>query len=216
MRLQSQNRKRTTIIIIVVVAVILIAALVVGAVLLLNKPEQPAEEMKPTDVVGIEISSKPSQTVYHVGGEFDPTGTRIQVLTHDYSKSYFVDVSELTFSGFDSSEVVEEQVITVSYRGFTTTFTVQIKEPVSDNTPYLVSIEPKDLKTTYPKDEWNTYGPDYNGASLLLNYSDGTTESVWIQNSWATQREIMDAPGKTYITIEYMGKSIEVEFTITD
>jgi hypothetical protein len=51
---------------------------------------------------------------------------------------------------------------------------------------------------------------------LLCTYSDGRTETVWIQDGWATQREKMQTPGKSYITIEYMGKSIVVEFTITE
>ena len=212
MKLQNKKSKRLTIIGIVVAAIVLIA-LIVGAILLLAGGNN-EDEHQPTDIINILVASYPERT-YYVGEEFNPTGTKIQVLTYDMAYTSFVEYDSLTFSGFDSSVPVDGQVITVSYKGFTTTFTVDIKEPVS-NTPYLVSIEATDLKTTYPQDEWNTYGPDYNGASLLLTYSDGTTESVWIQNSWATQREIMDAPGKTYVTIEYMGKSIQVEFTITE
>lgn len=211
MKLQSNNRKRT-IVILTVVAVILAVALVIGAVILF-KPEQQVDEK---GIARITLYSLPETTTYYVGSEFDPSGLKVQVITNNTEYSYFADHTELTCSGFDSSAVAENQVITVSYKGFTTTFTVQIKEPVSDNTPYLVSIEPKDLKTTYTLEKWNANGPDYNGASLLLTYSDGKTESVWIQNSWATRREKMDAPGKAYITIEYMGKSIEVEFTITE
>ena len=211
MKLQS-NKKRNTIIIISVILAVVVLAGVVGLILIFGDQ---SEKKNPQDIVGISLVSRPSQTTYYVGEEFDPAGTKIQVGTYDMAYTSFVEYDNLTFSGFDSSAPAEGQVITVSYKGFTTTFTVDIKEPLS-NTPYLVSIEPKDLNTTYPKDEWNTYGPDYNGASLLLTYSDGTTESVWIQNSWATQREKMDAPGKTYVTIEYMGKTVQVEFTITN
>lgn len=215
MRLQSQNRKRTTIIIIVVVAVILIAALVIGAVLLLNKPEQPAEEMKPDTILGIELSSKPRDTVYLVGAPFNPEGTKIQVLTHDQSKTYFVDYTQLSFSGFDSSSV-GEKVITVTYKGFTTTFTVTVKE-VEQAAPVLTSIRMGDsFQTTYNKDYWNTFGPKLNTATLILTYSDGSEKEVYMESGFCSgiDKNITSA-GTTTFTVTCVDAGIVVSTTVT-
>lgn len=209
MKLKSNKTKKVlTIIGIALLAVLLM----VGAILVVSSI---VEENKGKQIKDIVISSMPTEYEYYIGDEFDPVGTYVQVKTVDMNNTYFVDHTKLTFSGFDSSVANEALTITVSYKGFTTTFTVKVKEHEAQP-PHLVSIEAKDLKTTYSLERWNKNGPDYNNSYLLCTYSDGTTENVWIQNTWATQREIMDAPGTTFVTIEYMGKSIQVEFTITN
>ena len=153
MRLPSQNKKRTTAIAIVVIAIVVVLALVVGGIVLLSNPTDSGEEMQPNTIIGIELSSKPRDTAYLVGAPFNPEGTKIQVLTHDYSETYFVDHTQLSFSGFDSSSV-GEKVITVTYKGFTTTFTVTVKEEQA--APVLTSIRMGDsFQTTYNKDYWN-------------------------------------------------------------
>ncbi len=211
MKLRSNKTKTKKILTIVGIS-ILAVALIVGAILIVNSIVQ---ENKGKQIKDIVLSGMPTKDEYYIGDEFDPTGTLIQVRTNDMKNTYFVDHTKLTFSGFDSSVVNDTVTITVSYQGFSTTFTVKVKEH-EVQPPQLVSIEVKDLKTTYSLERWNKNGPDYNNSYLLCTYSDGTTENVWIQNTWATQREIMDAPGVAYITIEYMGKSTVVEFTITD
>ena len=122
------NRKtRNTKIILLVGAILLAIALVVTVVGVVVKTTKDKESEQQKTIKGIAISSLPKQIEYYVGEDFDPTGTRIQVIMGSQAETYFVGASELEFSGFDSSKAVEKQVITVTYKGFTTAFSVRIK-----------------------------------------------------------------------------------------
>lgn len=172
MKLQS-NKKKTTIKILIVVAAVL---LLVGLVWLVISGITSANEAKEgKEIKFITLNATP-KSEYLVGEEFDATGTIIQVMTKNMDNTYFVDnINDMTFSGFDSSKAVDEQVITVSYQGFTTTFTVKIKEEEKP-APTLVSIEVRDLHTTYTMARWNQNGPSLANAYLVLTYSDGSTK----------------------------------------
>ena len=74
----------------------------------------------------ISLSSGPNKRTYVVGEEFDPAGVRIQVITGRNGTTQFYDHTHLTFSGFDSSEPATDQVVTVTYKGYSTSFKVQI------------------------------------------------------------------------------------------
>lgn len=211
MKLRSNKNKITKVLSIIGIAILAIS-IIVGAVLLVSYIIQ---EQHGKEINDITVSGMPLKYEYYVGDDFDPSGTVIQVRTNDMKNTYFVESNELQFSGFDSSVVNDALTITVTYKSYSTTFTVKVKEHEAQP-PHLVSIEVMDLRTTYALEKWNKNGPDYNNSYLICTYSDGTTENVWIQSTWATQREKMDAPGKTYVTIEYMGKTVQVEFTITN
>ena len=206
------RKQRIRKLIITISIIALAIALIVGVVCIVSSI---IREKNGQLIDKIVISGLPGKQEYYLGEEFEPKGLRVQVITNDMKNTYFVESNELQFSGFDSSVVNDALTITVTYKSYSTTFTVKVKEHEAQP-PHLVSIEVMDLRTTYSLEKWNKNGPDYNNSYLICTYSDGTTENVWIQSTWATQREIMDAPGKTYVTIEYMGKSIQVEFTITD
>lgn len=206
------RKQRIRKLIITISIIALAIALIVGVVCIVSSI---IREKNGQLIDKIVISGLPGKQEYYLGEEFEPKGLRVQVITNDMKNTYFVESNELQFSGFDSSAVNDALTITVTYKSYSTTFTVKVKEHEAQP-PHLVSIEVMDLRTTYSLEKWNKNGPDYNNSYLICTYSDGTTENVWIQSTWATQREIMDAPGKTYVTIEYMGKSIQVEFTITN
>ena len=212
MKLQSKKSKRLTVIAIVVAAIVLVA-LIVGAILLLAIGNND-EEHQPTDMINIVVSSYPKRT-YYVGEKFDPTGTKIQVLTYDMAYTSFVEYGSLTFSGFDSSAPVEEQVITVSYKGFTATFTVEIL-PEPTTPPALDKIEVVNFRTTYPMDEWNKYGPDVIGASVKFIYADGTEgETKSLQPSWIYGATKVSSPCTLDITIKYNHDGVLCEQVIT-
>lgn len=212
MRLKKQNNKR--IIIIAIIAVVVVLALIAGGVLIyINSQKSP--EMKPDDIIGIELSSRPSLTEYFVGEQFKPEGARVQVMTHDYEKSYFVDYTALSFSGFDGSKL-GEQVITVTYKGFTTTFTITVKE-IASAPPVLTSIRMGDgFNTTYTLDYWNTYGPKVNNTTLVLVYSDGSEVEVGMKRSYCSEidRNVQSA-GTTQFVVTYEDAGIVVSTTVT-
>ena len=175
MKLQNNKRKKSLIIVAIVVAV-LIAAIAIGAIVITNV----LDDYKNT-ITGIMVSSKPSKLVYTAGEEFDYSGLVLQVLANSNDASYFVydTDSGIKCTGFDTN-TVGDQVITVTYKEFTTTFTVKVKEvppPPADKT--LVSLRLTDnFITTYSLNEWNSYGPNFYGVRLICTFSDGSEKEV--------------------------------------
>lgn len=216
MKLQSKKSKTLTIVGIVVAAVVLIG-LIIGAIFLFGG-DGPVVEPNPTDIVGITMSGFPNRE-YVVDDEFDPSGAKIQVLTHDMKYTRFVDHTQLSFSGFDSTAAVDEQVITVSYRGFTTSFTVKISERPSA-TPVAEGIEVFGFKDTYDKETWMFADYVVDGATLKVVYSDGSmSEEIRISPEWMYGWKSNQQPGEIDLTIRYLheesGTVFEKIITVT-
>ena len=177
------------------------------------QPDTPDYSQKPGTITGIIMSILP-KTTYYVDDEFDPKGAKIQVVKDISEGDYFLSLTDegVEVTGFDSSEAVEEQVITVTYEGFTTTFTVTIKEYPTTK-PTITSIEVVGLTTTYTVAEWKS-GISISGAKLKLTYSDESTEEIPLRWNHIDPTPEMNAPGTTEIIIRYGGKTITVPITI--
>lgn len=212
MKLHSKRKK-----LFILIPLAIIAALLLAVVLWFAISSIPAGGGKKP--VMLSISARPDKTVYYVGEEFDPKGTKAQVITSEFDNSYFVDYTELTFEGFDSSKPNDRLAITVKYGDLSTQMYVTIKEEGQVDTVYLSDIEVVGLKTTYSLSDWNTYGVDTNGASIKRIYSDGTTnaENVSLTYDHIKGYTKMDSAGTTEITISYKenGRRIEKVVTIT-
>lgn len=180
-------------------------------------PTQPEPDysQKPGVITRITISILP-KTIYYVDEKFDLSGGMIQIVKDVNEGHYFLNLTDegVEVTGFDSSEAVEEQVITVTYEGFTTTFTVTIKDYPTAK-PALVSIEVIGLTDTYTVAEWQS-GMSISGAKLKLTYSDESTEEISLRWNHIDPTPEMNAPGTTEIVIRYGGKSITVPITITE
>ena len=87
-------------------------------------PVTPPE--KPT-VSSIQVKSTAHKTVYQVGEPLDVTGLTIEVRMSDGS-TMISPVTAGMVSGFDSAAAVENQVLTITYQGKTTTYTVTIQD----------------------------------------------------------------------------------------
>lgn len=214
MKLQSRKTKTHTTVAIIVAAVVLVG-LIIGGILILGGGSS-NEEHNPTDIVGISMAGFPKRE-YYVGEEFESEGTKVQVLTYDMAYTSFVEYGSLTFSGFDSSNPVEEQAITVSYKGFTTTFTVTIKEMPKDS-PTVETIEIFDFKTTITMSDWNEFGPIslIRGSTLKIVYSDGTMgDSVYVDPAWVWGYEKVSQPGTFDLTIKYNNDGTLYEKVVT-
>lgn len=211
MKLNTNRRKKLLIALAVVVALAVIVG-VVAIIITVNANKQEAEDKN--IVRGISIASSPAKTVYYVGEAFDPTGTKIQVLTNSANYTYFVDWTQLTFEGFDSSVANEKLTITVSYKGYTTTFNVVVKEHEPE-TPTLTGIEVYNFETTYPLDEWNKYGPNSTGAYIRCIYSDGSVvEDIVLKDKYIFGVTKLSSAGATEITIKYSDGVTTVETTV--
>lgn len=221
MKLQNNNKKKK---IITIVVISIVAALLIGGIVALMLIDNIKELTGYTGgnedgLTGIIISSL-CNTTYYLNEEFDPEGLQIQVLATDNSKSYFVDHTnpELKISGFDSS-TVGEKTITVSYREFSDTFTVKIKEkpqpPVSNKV--LESIRLSDnFNTTYNKTDWNFFGPTLDDVKLICTFSDGSEESVPMLYNYIQNPNLNIQSACTYdLIIKYSYANTTVTTTVT-
>ena len=170
-------------------------------------------------ILSLTVTTKP-KTTYYVGQEFDKTGMRIQVNTDKQATTFFVEADDekLTISGFDSSAPAENQKITVTYEGVSTSFTVTIKE-VPKPKPTLVSVEVVDLIDTYTVEKWNKNGLNPYGAYLKLTYSDGTVKGSYEETpllwSYISPLSKVETPGTTEITVSYIEAGVKVSTTVT-
>ena len=238
MKFESGKNKKLKIAILIALAVVLVAAIVIAIVATININSGTNGEDDDARIQSIGIATYPTKTNYYIGEDFDPTGLKIQVNTNSQANTYFVDWSKLTFSGFDSSSAVEEQVITVTYQGFTTSFKVCIREyengsgdagnsgnagtsgtPGTGNIQY---IEICDMILTYSLYEWN-WGPSAYGAYYKITYSDGTVygslEDTPVSRADFIEWHPMNEPGTTDVVVEFFdeatGTKIEITVTVT-
>lgn len=214
MKLQSQ-KKKTTIIVIAAIIAAIVVALVIGVIVVSGISKN--SEKEKARITRIDLSSTPSKTFYYVGDVFDPTGTTIQVITTDQSTTYFVNHDQLSFSGFDS-ETEGEKVITVTYNGFSTTFTVTVKEfsPPPSDPKVLTSIRLSDnFKTTYTLRKWNTSGPNFKDVYLICTFSDGSEESIPMSNNYIDPPNFrIDSPCTYELVLRYSIGGTEVTETV--
>ena len=73
-----------------------------------SEVDLPAENQ----IKSIFISKKPAKLVYVVGEVFDPTGMVVKIR---YVNGKTEEITDYTISGFDSSEEVDSELITVTY-----------------------------------------------------------------------------------------------------
>lgn len=193
-------KKKTIIIISLVVIIVLISTLV--CLLINNKGKQIKE---------IYVASLPEKTKYFLEEELDIKGLKVCALQNN-GISIFLDIEQLEISGFDSTNIMENQTISVKYQDFTCTFNIAITEPPK-LVPTLTSIELVALpKVLYKKGE----KLDTEDGILKLNYSDGQSLLVMLINSYVygfTTEEI----GVYTLTIRYVENNVlqETTYTIT-
>lgn len=84
----------------------------------------PTEEADPV-LESIAVTTQPTKLTYAVGETFDATGM-VVTATYDDDSTVTVAAADYTVTGFDSTAVAEDKVVTVTYQGKTATFTVDI------------------------------------------------------------------------------------------
>lgn len=144
-----------------------------GSVTPANDTEQVHVTLR--QVTAVAVKTSPTKTEYYKGdAALDTTGLTITVT---YSDGSTKDLTEgFTVSGFDTSEAVEAQTITVTYLGKSTEFTVKILEK-----PIFADFF-KDIKdsiqaaddATYPFTVVQDAAGNYLQSSNTANYSKST------------------------------------------
>lgn len=216
MRYRNSKVNKKGIIILIVIGLLLLAIAIGILVFTLISNSIKVKEGKEIERISI---AHTSNIEYYIGEQFNPEGVSIQVVTKDLDNVYFVDYKELTFSGFDSSVPNEDLKITVSYKGFTTSFSVKILEIPSLN-PTLKEISVGGLKTTYTLEKWNRLRLNLEGATLKCVYTDDSVKEIPLIPSHIYGANKVDAPGEYEITVKYsegaIQKEISVKITITE
>lgn len=190
---------------ILLVAVVVLIAAVVGWIVARSVKEG-------KEIERISLSITPIKTEFNVSESADFKGLRIYVHQKN-GNGYSVDETECTFTGFDSSKPVRDQVITVTHKGFTTTFTVTIKEAPTA-APVLTGITFKNL----PKTEYKVGDTfDAIGGILTRTYSDGSTKPLSLINHYVVKDYDMTRTGTQTITVRYIedGALVEATYQIT-
>lgn len=127
-------------------------------------------------IVAIELAEEP-KTEYSVGSNF--VAPKVNSIEENGSKVE-LDSDDLTFTGFDSSAVVESQTITVSYPGVADiTYTVSISEKGGDVNPLTgvykytrnLSGNSNTFTLTFNEDGTGTYVREYQTYTYGLNFT---------------------------------------------
>lgn len=181
-------------------------AFVIGAAELLSseaamRSKATAFNETPTET-GVTVSTLPNKTTYVRGETFDKTGMVLSVTWSDGSKVEITD----GFTVLTTSKLTENnRTVRVKYNDLTTSLTVNVVKPEVSS----IEINTAPSQTEYEiGDEFSTAG-----LSIKVNYVDGTSEVVY-SGFVATHNAFV--VGENVVTIEYMGKTLEIKVTVKD
>ena len=158
----------------------------------------------------ISVNSTNHKTVYQVGEPLDVTGLTIEALMSDGS-SQTVPVTAGMVNGFNSAAAVANQVLTITYQGKTTTYTVTIQDnsttpPVTPpEKPTVSSIQ---VKSTAHKTVYQVGEPlDVTGLTIEALMSDGSTMISPVTAGMVSGFNSAAAVENQVLTITYQGKT---------
>ena len=146
------------------------------------------------------VATMPNKTTYEKGEQFVADGLSLSV-TDNYGETYIV-TDGYQVSGFDSA-TAGEKTVTVTYKGFTATFTVTVNEAALTS----IAINSLPSKLTYEIGE----SLDTAGLSLTLKYSDGSATTV--TEGFTISGFDSATLGEKTVTVSYGGQS--TTFTVT-
>ena len=223
--LKNLTKQQKGIILAAIVGVVLVIAIVVTCIALgANNNNNSGNNggsnggSNSDDVVSeINIGALPTKLSYYVGDEPNYSGLVLSVVENGFdtnSVSYDSSFDKMTITGFDSSQPIAEQTITVEYMGKTTSFVIEIKE-IPSNDIVLESIHLDPLpKTTYKLGD----SLSVSGAMIVCTYSDGSTVSVPLLRRYTSGFNGITEAGEYEIKVYYHddnGGYAETSFTIT-
>ena len=160
--------------------------------------------VKAKSVTKIEVTP-PNKLEYIEGQRLDLSGGKVKVF-YDNGTSEEISLTDDMISGYDTN-LVGKQTITVTYKGETTTFDVNVIEKV------ITKIEMNSLpnKVNYLVDQKF----EINGATIKVYYNDGSEEIVNV-NSNMFNLPNMSKIGNQTIIVNYGGLTTSFEILIND
>ena len=151
-------------------------------------------------LAGITVTA-PTKTVYEQGQSLDTTGMVVTAVYADETTAVIEAGYEVT--GY-VAETLGQQTVTVTYEGFTATFTVTVEEPM----PYVASL----VLTGPTKTEYNLgEALDLTGLTVTAVWSDEYEEEV--AEGYEVTGYDANTPGEQTVTVSYEGAS--ATFTVT-
>lgn len=164
-------------------------------------------------VESIEVTNPPDKTDYYVGEELDLTGLEVTG-TYSDSSTAVLPITTANISGFDSSEITDNQIINVTYGGKSDTFTVNIIESQYES---IAVFNPPD-KTDYYIGE----NLDLEGIIVIGTLDDYSSEELTITMSNISGFDSSAAATSQIITVTYQGRTatftvdiLQVTYTVT-
>lgn len=120
----------------------------------------------------LEIVSLPSKINYFVGQKLNFEG--LSLIAYHQLGSEEVNLLYVVATGFDSSAIINNQEITLTYMGVSTSFNINIVEKSVES----ISFQTQPLKFYYVGDTLNK-----NSGSLFVEYNDGSNEVVLLKDA---------------------------------
>lgn len=160
--------------------------------------------VKAKSVTKIEVTP-PNKLEYIEGQSLDLSGGKVKVF-YDNGTSEEISLTDDMISGYDTN-LVGKQTITVTYKGETTTFDVNVIEKV------ITKIEMNSLpnKVNYLVDQKF----EINGATIKVYYNDGSEEIVNVDSNMFNLPN-MSKIGNQTIIVNYGGLTTSFEILIND
>lgn len=152
----------------------------------------------------IEIVTLPNKTTYFIGQGLELDG--LSLIAYHQLGSEDVNLLNVSATGFDSSSAINNQEITVTYMGASTTFNVNIVEKSATS----LSFQTQPVKQYYVGDTLNK-----NAGSLFVEYDDGSNEVIPLKDSriLITGFNSENAVANQTITVKLDDK--ELTYTVT-
>ena len=159
----------------------------------------------PAQLESVVLKEQPAKLSYLEGkDQLDVTGGMLE-LTYDDESTKEIPLTNAMVTGFDNTQVGRQE-LTVSYGGFTLTFTVEVKAKTL--TSIAVSSLPEKLGYLQNKETL-----DVTGGKVTLYYDNGTTAEVEL-----TENMVMGFDntvlGKNTLTVTYAGKTATFDVQI--
>ena len=152
------------------------------------------------DVESMEISRIPDKLVYNGLETLDTTGGKVKI-TYKNGDIRELEMTPDMILDFPDMNNPGEHDITVSYRGKTDTYKINIIAPLLES----ISVEKEGIKTEYyVGDKLNL-----DNGMIKLIYDDGTTSYAVITEDMITGFDT-ETPGEKTVTVTYEGKTLSL------
>lgn len=143
-------------------------------------------------VKGIEIEALPEKTEYFIGDTADFSGLRIKVIYTDNSETPLTDGFSVTDVSLDS---VGEKTVTVVYKGYSDSFTVNVKKP---------SIKITAPKTQLDDDKTMTLSVSILPLNQTVSFSSSDNSVLTVENGTVQGK----SKGRAVITVSFIYNGI--------